>query len=115
MLWVISCVDKKQNSANIEELRKANSEAHNKYLNEKFEEGHLVLGGGALDLAGKTRTGSLFIVNFKTGAEARAFADNEPFAKAGLFENITITGVKKNRWNPDAAAGAEGRGQTVSR
>ena len=111
MLWVVSCFDK----PNIEELRKAHTDAHNIYLNAKFEAGVLVLGGGAVGLDGKTRVGSLFIVNCKTGAEARAFYEAEPLTQAGVFASVTITGVKKNRWNPDAAANAEGRGQKVSR
>ena len=111
MLWVISCTDK----PNIEDVHQPALEAHNKYLDARFAEGSLVLAGGAVGLDGKTRVGSLFIVNFKTSAEARAFYEAEPLTQAGVFANATITGVKKNRWNPDAAATAEGKGITLPR
>ena len=111
MLWVISCTDK----PNIEAVHKPAMAAHNIYLDEKFAEGNLVLAGGAVGADGKTRVGSLFIVNCKTSAEARAFYDAEPLTQAGVFASVTITGVKKNRWNPDAAATAEGFGITLKR
>ena len=108
MLWVISCKVK----PNIDAVRRSASEAHTQYLDAKLQEGSLVLAGMALDLDGKTRIGSVFIVNAKTSAEARAFYEAEPFALAGVFESVTITGVMKSRWNPAAAATAEGKGQT---
>ena len=109
MLWVISCTDK----PNVSEVHKGALDAHNRYLDAKFAEGSLVLGGGAVGPDGKTRVGSLFIVNFKTSAEARAFYEAEPLTQAGVFAKVTITGVKKNRWNPAAAATAEGKGLTL--
>ena len=108
MLWVISCTAK----PNIDAVRRSASAAHKQYLDAKLQEGSLVLTGTALDLDGKTRSGSLFIVNVKTSAEARAFYEAEPFARAGVFESVTITGVMKSRWNPAAADTAEGAGQT---
>ena len=110
MLWVISCKAK----PNIDAVRRANSKAHTEYLDAKLREGSLVLTGGALDLDGKTVIGSVFLVNLKTGAEAQAFYEAEPWAQAGVFESVTITGVLKSRWNPSAAATAEGRGQGVA-
>ena len=105
MLWVISCTDKPDISA----VHEAALEEHNRYLDARFAEGSLVLGGGAVGADGKTRVGSLFIVNAKSSAEARAFYEAEPLTKAGVFASVTITGVKKNRWNPAAAATAEGK------
>ena len=107
MLWVINCKAKPDNDA----IRRSAGAAHTQYLDAKLEEGSLVLSGMALDLDGETRIGSVFVVNAKTGAEARAFFDAEPYARAGAYESVTITGVMKSRWNPAAAATAEGKGQ----
>ena len=72
----------------------------------------MVLTGKAVDVDGKTRIGSVFIVNAKTSAEARAFYEAEPFYKAGVFEKVSVVGAMKSRWNPAAAATAEGKGLT---
>ena len=50
--------------------------------------------------------GSLLIVNVNSRAEAKAFVDNDPFQKAGMFTNVTITRMRKGQWNPGAAEGA---------
>jgi uncharacterized protein YciI len=111
MLWVIHCVAGPNAAAAREPVR----HAHKVYLDQKLNEGALVLTGTALAHDGKTRTGSVYIVNLGSAAEARAFYEGEPFAKAGVYESVTITGVKKSRWNPEAAEGAEGRGDRPAR
>lgn len=106
MLWVISCTAK----PNIQAVREPARQAHKHYLDAKLQEGMVVLSGSSFGHDGKTRIGSVYIVNVKSFEEARAFYDAEPFAKAGVYEIVTITGVKKSRWNPAAAESAEGRG-----
>ena len=103
MLFIIYQVDKQGG----EEIRAAAREDHFAYLDE--HEDILVLGGALLGDDGKTRTGSVLIVNVKNRAEAEAFSENEPFRKAGLFERVEINHMRKGQWNPDAApATAEG-------
>lgn len=111
MLWVINCVAK----PNIQATREQASVAHKDYLDAKMDEGVVVLTGSSVGADSKSRIGSIYIVNFGTYAEAKAFYESEPFAKAGVYASVTITGVKRNRWNPDAAENAEGRGDRPNR
>ena len=106
MLWVINCTAK----PDIQEVREPAREPHKHFLDAKLQDGTLVLSGSSFDHDGTTRIGSVYIVNVKSYQEARAFYDAEPFAKAGVYQSVTIRGVKKNRWNPAAAESAEGRG-----
>jgi uncharacterized protein len=36
-------------------------------------------------------------------AEAEAFSVDDPFTKAGIFERIAITRMRKSQWNAQAA------------
>jgi uncharacterized protein YciI len=47
-----------------------------------------------------------FLVNVGSRAEAKAFADGDPFREAGLFTGVTITRMRRGQWNPQAAEGA---------
>jgi uncharacterized protein YciI len=40
-------------------------------------------------------TGSLLILDFADRTEAQAFADGDPYAKAGLFERVEIRPWRK--------------------
>lgn len=97
MLFIIYQIDKTGG----EDVRAAAREDHFKYLDD--HEHMLVLGGALLGDDGKTRTGSVLIVNAKDRPEAEAFSENEPFRKAGLFERVEINHMRKGQWNPDAA------------
>src|SRR3954465_12604016 len=107
MLWVITCTAK----PDIQATREPARHAHKIYLDEKMNDGTVVLTGSSVGDDGKTRVGSIYIVNLKSYEEAKAFYEAEPFAQGGVYESVTITGVKRNRWNPQAAEGAEGRGE----
>jgi uncharacterized protein YciI len=78
--------------------------AHVDYLHS--QKSILVLSGGTVSDDGKAFNGSLLIVNVGSRAEAQAFADGDPFAKAGMFSKVTITRMRKGQWNPQAAEGA---------
>ena len=52
---------------------------------------------------GTTRTGSVLIINVGSREEAERFSANEPFRKAGLFERVEITRMRRGQWNPEAA------------
>jgi len=86
------------------EKREQGLQAHLDYLH--GQKGILVLSGATLTDDGKEVIGSLLIVNVGSRAEARAFADADPFQKAGMFTNVTITRMRKGQWNPQAADGA---------
>ena len=97
MLYIIYQVDKSNGAV----IRAAQRQAHFKYLDDHAD--ILVLGGAMLAEDGKTRTGSVLIINVSNREEAERFSDNEPFRKAGLFERVEINRMRRGQWNPAAA------------
>ena len=63
----------------------------------------VVLAGGTLAEDGKTRTGSVFIVNVPSREAAEKFSAEEPFRKAGLSKTVKITRMRRGQWNPQVA------------
>ena len=100
MLWAISRVA----APDFATKREKGLQPHLDYLHSQKK--ILVLSGATLTDDGKDVTGSLLIVNVNSRAEARAFVDADPFQKAGMFTNVTITRMRKGQWNPQAAEGA---------
>lgn len=103
MLYIIYQIDK----PNSGEIRAAHRQAHFKYLDDHQD--LLVLGGAMLAEDGSRRIGSVLILNVPSREEAERFSANEPFRKAGLFERVEITRMRRGQWNPAAApTSAEG-------
>ncbi len=103
MLYIIYQIDGPESEA----IRAATRDEHFAYLDE--HEDILVLGGAMLADDGTTRTGSVLIINVESLADARAFSENEPFRRAGLFARVEISRMRRGQWNPQAApASAEG-------
>ncbi len=103
MLYIIYQVDR----PGCEAIRATTRDAHFAYLDAHAD--ILVLGGAMLGEDGRTRTGSVLIVNVPDRAAAEAFSENEPFRKAGLFQRVEINRMRRGQWNPAAApATAEG-------
>ncbi len=103
MLYIIYQHDKPGGEA----IRAATRDAHFAYLD--AHEDRLVLGGALLAEDGRTRIGSVLIINVASHAAAEAFSENEPFRAAGLFDRVEINHMRKGQWNPDAApSSAEG-------
>lgn len=100
MLWAISRVA----APNFAAMRENGLQAHLDYLHSQKK--ILVLSGATVSDDGKEFTGALLIVNVGSRAEAQAFVDGDPFTKAGMFTNVTITRMRKGQWNPQAAEGA---------
>ncbi len=73
------------------EIRKANRDAHLAYA---AESGIVSQAGPFLDDAGNM-CGSLLILDVEDMAAAQSFADNDPYAKAGLFESVELIAWKK--------------------
>ena len=74
---------------------------HVAYLNDLNAGGKLAFAGPFLGDDGKP-TGSLVVVKAETIEEARQIAQNDPYAKAGLFASVD---VKAWNWvfnNPEA-------------
>jgi len=100
MLWAISCVDKPNTAA----IRDSVVKPHREYLGSQKK--ILVLAGATQNDEGTEATGSLFVVNVGSRAEAKAFSDGDPFTQAGVFASVSITRMRKGQWNPEAAEGA---------
>lgn len=81
-LCVLYCRDK----AGALEIRKANRDAHLAYLEEK---GHMVVSAGPLlDTAGNMCASVIILVG--TAQDGRAFAAEDPYAAADLFEKVDV-------------------------
>ena len=74
-----------------EPLRKQTRDAHLSYL-EAFK---VVTAGPLLSSDGNTMIGSLLIVELEDQAAAEAFAQEDPYAKAGLFAQVEINPFRK--------------------
>ncbi len=73
------------------QTRMDNREAHLAYI---AETGVVEMAGPVLDDDGQM-CGSLIILDVDDLAAAQAWADNDPYAKAGLFESVTLQAWKK--------------------
>jgi uncharacterized protein YciI len=100
MLWAITCIDKPDTAA----ARESVLIAHREHLTSQKK--ILVLAGATQNDDGNVATGSHFIVNVATRADAQKFIDADPFTKIGVFSSIHITRMRKGQWNPEAAEGA---------
>jgi len=83
MAYVIQCRDKPGSI----EIRKANRDAHLAYLASFGSQ--VIVAGPTLD--GEAMTGSVIIMDFADRAEADAFCAGDPYAKAGLFAEVSVT------------------------
>jgi uncharacterized protein YciI len=83
MLFAITNIDKPDSSA----LRAATRETHLGYLDSIVSQ--LLLAGPLLN-AENQPIGSLLVVEAENEAAAAAFAEADPYARAGLFASMTI-------------------------
>lgn len=86
MLVALICTDKPDHL----DVRKANRDAHVAYL--KASE-TVVQAGPFLDDAGDM-SGSLIVLKVEKLEDAKSWAANDPYAKAGLFDDVRI-----EHWN----------------
>jgi uncharacterized protein len=89
MQFMIYCQDKPGHG----EVRAANRNAHLSYL-EGFAK-NIVTAGPLLTEDGTTMIGSLLLMEFANRGDAEAFSAGDPYRKAGLFQNVTITPWRK--------------------
>ena len=83
MLFAITNIDKPDSLA----LRTSTREIHLGYLDSIVTQ--IVFAGPVLNAEGQS-VGSLLVVEAENQAAAEAFAAADPYAKAGLFESMTI-------------------------
>ncbi|SPF79097.1 hypothetical protein ALP8811_03031 [Aliiroseovarius pelagivivens] len=86
MLVAVICTDK----PGAIETRKANRDAHLAYIKDT---GAVAQAGPFLDADGMM-CGSLLVLEVDDMAAAQAWADGDPYAKAGLFADVRI-----EQWN----------------
>ncbi len=89
MQFAIVCLDKPDHG----HLRAENRPAHIDYLNANL--GHMLLAGPFLSGDGERPVGSLLIMEYDDQGQAQAFAEGDPYARAGLFESVTIRPFRK--------------------
>jgi uncharacterized protein len=89
MLFIIDCLDK----AGYENVRKDYRQAHLDYL--KGFKDQVIAAGPILSDDGEHMIGSLLILDFADRLLAERFAANDPYAKAELFESVTIRRWRK--------------------
>lgn len=89
MLFVIVCIDREGH----EHVRMENRAAHLAFLNTYKD--HLFAAGPLQTDDGGQMTGSVLIMEFPDRAAAEAFAAEDPYKDAGLFESVVIRRWKK--------------------
>ena len=96
MFFCIFCTDKPGAAS----IRAENRPAHIEYLKSFGEK--IIVGGATLTDDGEGMTGSLLVIDVADRAAAEAFAANDPFAKAGLFQSVEIRRWRKVIFNTPA-------------
>lgn len=90
MLFAIICTDKPDGA----DIRAKTRPEHLAYLNAHST--HIYCAGPTLsDDDTGAMNGSVLLMDFADLTQARAFAENDPYAKAGLFENVAVRPWKK--------------------
>lgn len=83
-LFLINARDK----ANSSDLRQATRQAHLEWAGEARHK--IAMAGPVLSDDGETMMGSTFVIEFDTLEEAKSWAAEDPYAKAGLFDRTEI-------------------------
>jgi uncharacterized protein YciI len=87
MQFMAYCLDK----LGALEVRMANRPKHVEYLTSYNDK--LVFAGPLLD--GEAMIGTLVVLDVADRAAMDKFLANDPYAKAGLFQSVSVHGVKK--------------------
>jgi len=88
-MFVVRCQDKPGH----QQVRLDNRSAHLAFLNAHLDT--LVLAGPLLSDDRQAMTGSLLVFNITDRAALDAVLAADPYAKADLFESVTVTPFKK--------------------
>jgi uncharacterized protein len=89
MHFAIVCLDKPGHGT----VRAENRPAHLAHL--KAHEAQILVAGPLLGDDGQAPVGSLLVMDFGDPEAARKFADDDPYAKAGLFQSVDIRPWRK--------------------
>lgn len=83
-LFLVNARDK----ANSNELRLANRQSHLEWAGEFSHK--IAMAGPVLSEDGEAMIGSTFVIEFDSIEDAHAWAKDDPYAKAGLFDRTEI-------------------------
>jgi len=91
MLYAIWCSDAPQNAS----LRAATRPLHLEYVRELIDQGRLILAGplpaiDSPDPGPAGMSGSLIVAEFDSLSDAKAWADEDPYRKAGVFSDVKV-------------------------
>ena len=89
MLFAIFCTDKPGSA----DIRAANRPQHLDYVRAIADQ--VVVAGPTQTDDGQAMNGSLLVMEFADLAAAQAFAQNDPYNQAGLFESVIVRPWKK--------------------
>lgn len=87
-LFLVNSRDK----ADATELRLANRQAHLEWAGGFADK--IAMAGPVLSDDGETMSGSTFVIEFDSLDDAKAWAKEDPYAKAGLFDRTEIIQFK---------------------
>lgn len=94
MLFAIHAIDR----TGALPTRLANYDAHKAFLGDTTRFGvKIVMSGPLVADDGATMIGSLFLIEAASRAEVEAFNRADPFAVAGIWEKVTITGFLRRQ------------------
>lgn len=85
MLFALTCLDNPNSTGK----RAENRPAHVEYLEQHKDQ--IVMAGPLTTDDGQISVGSLLILDMPNREAVIAFAENDPYAKAGLFNSVAIS------------------------
>ncbi len=89
MLFALTCLDNPNSTGK----RAENRPAHLKYLENHADQ--IVIAGPLTTDDGQISVGSLLILDMPDRESVVAFAENDPYAKAGLFNSVSISAFRQ--------------------
>jgi len=95
MLFSVTLRDRPDSAA----LRAETAAQHRDYVARFVPQ--IVLGGPLLAADGETMVGSQIIIDMPDAQAVRAFVENEPYTRAGLFEQVQIRRFRSVVSNPE--------------
>ena len=89
MLFHLRCYDRPDSL----HIRKANRQGHLAYLDALGD--RVAFAGPTVAEDGETMNGSVLVIDFRDRDAAEAWAAEDPYHKAGLFERVEITATRQ--------------------
>ena len=94
MLFAIHAIDR----TGALPTRLANYDAHKAFLSDTSRFGvKIVMSGPLVSDDGQTMIGSLFLIEAQGRGDVEAFNQADPFAAAGIWDRVTITGFLRRQ------------------